>query len=432
MTTLAQMAFNHIAVIGGGAWGTALALTCARAGRQVTLWEQDAANAEQLKSKRESVLLPGVRLDDSIVMAGTIAEAARAEAILLVVPAQAVRAAATALSPLLAAGTPVIVCAKGIERGSKKFMSEVIAECAPKAVAAILSGPSFAADVARGLPTAVTLAAGDGKLAGELAQAVGSAAFRPYHSSDVRGVEIGGAAKNVLAIAAGVVTGRGLGASALGGADHARLCRTGSLRSRLWREAGNHDGPFRARRSPADLLQPAVAQFFVRRQSRPRRKAGCDPRRPCRRRIHRAGAARNGARSRDRHADLVRGGRAACGKAGRRRGHRVAVDAAAEGGGMTMAYWLMKTEPEEFSWDDQVKRGKKGEPWSGVRNFTARRHLKEMKKGDKFFFYHTGDEKQVVGIGEIIREAYPDPTAKAGEPWVAVTHRTRSSHCRSR
>ena len=80
----------------------------------------------------------------------------------------------------------------------------------------------------------------------------------------------------------------------------------------------------------------------------------------------------------------------------------------------------LKTEPEEFSWDDQVKRGKKGEAWSGVRNFTARRHLQEMKKGEKFFFYHTGDEKQVVGIGEIIREAYPDPTAKKGEPWVAV------------
>jgi predicted RNA-binding protein with PUA-like domain len=86
-----------------------------------------------------------------------------------------------------------------------------------------------------------------------------------------------------------------------------------------------------------------------------------------------------------------------------------------------MAYWLLKTEPEEFSWDDQVKRGKKGETWSGVRNFTARRYLKEMKKGEKFFFYHTGDEKQIVGIGEIIREHYPDPTAKAGEPWVAVT-----------
>jgi predicted RNA-binding protein with PUA-like domain len=85
-----------------------------------------------------------------------------------------------------------------------------------------------------------------------------------------------------------------------------------------------------------------------------------------------------------------------------------------------MSYWLLKTEPEEFSWDDQVKRGAKGEPWSGVRNFTARRHLKEMKKGEKFFFYHTGGEKQVVGIGEVIREAYPDPSAGKGEPWVAV------------
>ena len=86
-----------------------------------------------------------------------------------------------------------------------------------------------------------------------------------------------------------------------------------------------------------------------------------------------------------------------------------------------MAYWLLKTEPDEFSWDDQVKRGKKGETWSGVRNFTARRYLKEMKKGDEFFFYHTGDEKQVVGIGEILKEAEADPTAKKGEPWVAVT-----------
>jgi predicted RNA-binding protein with PUA-like domain len=85
-----------------------------------------------------------------------------------------------------------------------------------------------------------------------------------------------------------------------------------------------------------------------------------------------------------------------------------------------MAYWLLKTEPEEFSWDEQVKRGAKGEAWSGVRNFTARNNLKEMKKGDKFFFYHTGGERLVVGIGEVIREAFPDPTAKAGESWIAV------------
>jgi glycerol-3-phosphate dehydrogenase (NAD(P)+) len=209
------MALNHIAVLGGGAWGTALALTCARAGRSVTLWEHDAANAEQLKTKRESLFLPGIVLVERIVIAADLTDVARAEAILMVVPAQAVRAVMRMLAPHLTERTPVIVCAKGIERGSKKFMTEIIGECAPKASPAILSGPSFAADVARGMPTAVTLAAADGKLAADLAQAVGSATFRPYHSGDVRGVEIGGAAKNVLAIAAGVVTGRELGASAL-------------------------------------------------------------------------------------------------------------------------------------------------------------------------------------------------------------------------
>jgi len=208
------MALDSIAVIGAGAWGTALALTCARAGRAVTLWEHDAANAENLKNKRESLFLPGVRIDDGIRLAVDLADAARAQALLLVVPAQAVRSTATALSSVLAADTPVVVCAKGIERGTKKFMTDVVAECAPTAEPAILSGPSFASDVARGLPTAVTLAARDSKLAADLALAIGSANFRPYHSTDVRGVEIGGAAKNVLAIAAGIVAGRGLGASA--------------------------------------------------------------------------------------------------------------------------------------------------------------------------------------------------------------------------
>jgi glycerol-3-phosphate dehydrogenase (NAD(P)+) len=209
------MSFERIAVIGGGAWGTALALTCTRAGRSVSLWESDPANAAHLSVHRESRFLPGVRLDDRIAVVADLAEAARADAILLVVPAQAVRAVTKALSPLLAPGTPVIVCAKGIERGTQKFMTEVVGECAPGATPVILSGPSFAADVARGLPTAVTLAAADEVLAAALAKAIGSATFRPYRSTDVRGVELGGAAKNVLAIAAGVVTGRGLGASAL-------------------------------------------------------------------------------------------------------------------------------------------------------------------------------------------------------------------------
>jgi glycerol-3-phosphate dehydrogenase (NAD(P)+) len=205
---------QSIAVLGGGAWGTALAQTCARAGRRVTLWEHETGNAEHLETKRESKFLPGVRLDDGIEVTRDLSQAARANAILLVVPAQAMRSVVKSLAQTMADGTPVITCAKGIEHGTHKFMTEIIAECAPKAVPAILSGPSFAADVARGLPTAVTLAAADAKVAGALAKSMASASFRPYHSTDIRGVEIGGATKNVLAIASGIVTGRGLGASA--------------------------------------------------------------------------------------------------------------------------------------------------------------------------------------------------------------------------
>ena len=173
------MSIERIAVLGGGAWGTALALTCARAGRSVTLWEFDAGNAEHLAGKRESRFLPGVRLDDGIKVTRALAEAARADAILLVVPAQAMRAVVKSLAQTMPDGTPVIACAKGIEHGTHKFMTEVIAECAPRAMPAILSGPSFAADVARGLPTAVTLAAGDGELAEALAHAIDPAPSAP-------------------------------------------------------------------------------------------------------------------------------------------------------------------------------------------------------------------------------------------------------------
>src|SRR5215510_5537795 len=208
------MNFQRIGVLGGGAWGTALALTCARAGRDVTLWEFDARNAEHLSAKRESQFLPGVKLDERINVTRDLNEAARAEAILLVVPAQALRSVAKALAKSLSGAVPLVACAKGIEHGTHKFMTEIIAECAPKALPAILSGPSFAADVARGLPTAVTIASTDSDVAAALAHAINGGAFRPYHSTDVRGVELGGATKNVLAIAAGIVTGRGLGASA--------------------------------------------------------------------------------------------------------------------------------------------------------------------------------------------------------------------------
>jgi glycerol-3-phosphate dehydrogenase (NAD(P)+) len=206
------MTFDTIAVLGAGAWGTALANCAARAGRNVILWMRNAQGAAAMLTRRESPRLPGVTLDDRVKTTAALAEAAPADAVLIVVPAQALRSVAAALD--VASGIPVIACAKGIERRTQAFMTEIIAECVPDAMPAILSGPSFAGDVARGLPTAVTLAAPDEGKAAALAQALGSATFRLYHSTDVRGVEIGGAAKNVLAIAAGIVAGRGLGASA--------------------------------------------------------------------------------------------------------------------------------------------------------------------------------------------------------------------------
>jgi glycerol-3-phosphate dehydrogenase (NAD(P)+) len=207
--------YNSVAVIGAGAWGTALASVAARAGRDVILFARNATAAAHMTATRENPRLPAVKLDARIAVTSDIAAAARADIILLATPAQSLREAVVALASHLAAATPVIACAKGIERGTHKFMTEVIAEAAPNAVPAILSGPSFASDVARGLPTAVTLAAKDDALASALVQALGSSTFRPYHTFDVRGVEIGGAAKNVLAIAAGIVVGKQFGASAL-------------------------------------------------------------------------------------------------------------------------------------------------------------------------------------------------------------------------
>jgi len=209
------MGFERIAIVGSGAWGTALANAIARAGRDVTLMSRDHAGADAIARTRMSPRLPGSRIDARVTIAAAGAATLSAQdAVLLVVPSQQLRAAAGAMAPALARNVPVVACAKGIERGTHKFMTEVIADCLPAALPAILSGPSFAEEVARGLPAAVTLGARDETVVAALARALGSATFRPYHSTDVRGVAIGGAAKNVLAIAAGIVSGRGLGASA--------------------------------------------------------------------------------------------------------------------------------------------------------------------------------------------------------------------------
>jgi glycerol-3-phosphate dehydrogenase (NAD(P)+) len=206
--------FHSVAVIGAGAWGTALASVAVRSRREVVLYARDAAHAAEIATRRENPRLPGISLAPGILLTSDIARAGRADIVLVATPSQHLRGAVSHLAPHLKKATPVIACAKGIEHGTHRFMTEVIAEVAPHAIAAILSGPSFAVDVARGMPTAVTLAAKERELASELVQALGSPTFRPYHTSDVRGVEIGGAAKNVLAIAAGIVVGKSLGASA--------------------------------------------------------------------------------------------------------------------------------------------------------------------------------------------------------------------------
>lgn len=208
--------YRRFAVIGGGAWGTALALVAARAGRDVALWARDAATVDAINKVRENPrFLPGIAFDRELSATTDIGAAMRdADAVLLVTPAQTTREVAGLIAPFCRPGTPVVLAAKGIERGTGLLLSDVLGEALPEALPAALSGPSFAADVARRLPTAVTVAAEDETAADRLAAALASSSFRPYASGDLVGVQVGGALKNVLAIACGAVEGRGWGASA--------------------------------------------------------------------------------------------------------------------------------------------------------------------------------------------------------------------------
>jgi glycerol-3-phosphate dehydrogenase (NAD(P)+) len=206
---------GKIAVLGAGAWGTALANLAAYDGSKVVLWGRDAEQIAAMAAARVNIgHLPGVPLAPSLEVAADLAALKDTDLILAAVPAQAVRGVMELAAPFVAPGVPVIICAKGIERASGLFLSDVIAETLPQNPVAILSGPSFAQDVGKGLPTAITLAAKDAALAENLGARLAVPWVRFYHSTDVRGVEIGGAAKNVLAIAVGIAAGRGLGASA--------------------------------------------------------------------------------------------------------------------------------------------------------------------------------------------------------------------------
>ena len=223
MTSEPIVTLNSIGIVGGGAWGTALGQTMRLAGRSVLIWARESEVVAEIEaSHRNTPFLPGVALDPALRATATLADVAACDAVLMVAPAQHVGAVGAELAPHLAAGKPVVICAKGLEQATGKLLGQVTAEALPQATLAVLSGPSFAADVARGLPTALTLACAEEALGADLVAALGSRQFRLYRSTDLVGVQLGGAVKNVLAIAAGIVEGRGLGASA-----HAALVTRG-------------------------------------------------------------------------------------------------------------------------------------------------------------------------------------------------------------
>lgn len=215
--------FKSFGVIGAGAWGTAIAQAIAREGQSVLLWALEPEVAGAINTARENtVFLKGVALKPQIRATNRLEDLGNADALFAVAPAQHTRATLRALKASLRAGTPVVLCSKGIELATARFMTDVLAEELPQAVPAVMSGPSFAIDVAKGLPTAVTLAMRDAALGAELIQAISTPTFRPYLGTDLLGAEIGGAVKNVLAIACGIALGKGLGRSA-----HAALIARG-------------------------------------------------------------------------------------------------------------------------------------------------------------------------------------------------------------
>lgn len=214
-TGSSQSIGQSVGVIGAGAWGTALAVAIARAGRQVTLWGRNHKDLMEMASRGENRnYLPGIRLTPIPHVTGDLTQVMQRDIVVLVLPAQEIRSLAPLISLSARPYQPIVICAKGIERGSGRLMSELLQEFMPQVRLAVLSGPTFATEVARGLPTAVTVASTDLQLATQLATAFSSKTFRCYASSDLLGVELGGALKNVLAIACGIVTGKGFGENA--------------------------------------------------------------------------------------------------------------------------------------------------------------------------------------------------------------------------
>ena len=204
----------RLGIVGGGAWGTTLGLVALRAGTAATVWAREPEVVTGITRDHRNPFLPGIDLDPRLSATAELGDLGAADAVLLAPPAQHLRAVCARLAPALKPGTPVVLCTKGFEEASGLLLSQVIAETLPRAVLAVLSGPTFAPEIARGLPAAVTLASADRAVGEALVAALGAPTFRPYLSADVTGAQVGGAVKNVLAIACGVVTGRKLGDNA--------------------------------------------------------------------------------------------------------------------------------------------------------------------------------------------------------------------------
>lgn len=204
--------YKSVAVLGAGAWGTALAQVAAMADRNVVLWALEPEVAAGVNGTHENPLyLPDIKLDRRLRATNAIEEAAQADLILAAPPAQHMRSVLRSLKPHVKAGAPLVLCSKGVERGSLALMTDVLAEELPSLAPAVLSGPGFAKDVARGLPTATTIASPDEALLQRIVETIGLPTFRPYFADDLIGAEIGGAIKNVIAIACGIAEGRKLG-----------------------------------------------------------------------------------------------------------------------------------------------------------------------------------------------------------------------------
>jgi glycerol-3-phosphate dehydrogenase (NAD(P)+) len=209
------LTLQNVFVIGAGAWGTALSQAAAMAGREVTLFARDRATASEInRTHRNSTYLGDQPLSPRIVAQAHAGGLSDADIVLVVVPAQQTRSVLEAIGGEALAGKPVVLCAKGLERGTLDRQSQILADVTPDAIPLVLSGPSFAADVASGRPTAVTLAGSHRDVTDKVAQALAGPGFRPYAAGDLMGVELAGALKNIYALASGAVEGADLGFSA--------------------------------------------------------------------------------------------------------------------------------------------------------------------------------------------------------------------------